>query len=648
MNQAHHILHLRELLHQAPSPEVWAALWHTVESWGGIQSTLALDYLREHLDHWPDNMRSFPSGNESRYQELWREHAPHPMFPFLRSLQLRCDHLGEQTILPCLRHPSMSQIRVLRIISDYKPLSHQDLRQIANNEALSSLHTLILDDNQIEQEGLKLLLRSPHIEGLRCLSLSHNQIGQSGAQLLAALAPPLEELDLSANDLGTRGARHLFSSTRLQSLKTLRLSWNHIGQEDHIFCPPARRLPKLQELDLSFNQIGPIGLHNFLVSGQCRSLRTLSLDTNLLGPDGFSLLLDHPDTEQLHTLNMRANDLQDQGAELLLRAPKMPSLMHLDLSLNSISSENRERLSQHPRMQALSTLRLCHPLVHQDAPPPLGAKITPVHAAATTGVGPIRQNNEDAFLLCPPLQTYAVFDGMGGNASGAFTSQLLAAVLAECSTPPDPETGIQIQPTTEQDIVYDLSSQVMAEIKHEVPRRPISRLSRILEWSNKLYTELTHHNDPEWLMYQGTASCFVLAQTTHRQLLLAHIGNCRAYRIREGSIQALTQDHSLINELKAAQIQSEFNVEALQHIVTRAFGIKQSLQVDYQRLTTMPGDLYLLCSDGLYEALDEQTLLSMIEEHLHQLTLREICDQLLQAAENAGSQDNITALLLAT
>jgi serine/threonine protein phosphatase PrpC len=123
---------------------------------------------------------------------------------------------------------------------------------------------------------------------------------------------------------------------------------------------------------------------------------------------------------------------------------------------------------------------------------------------------------------------------------------------------------------------------------------------------------------------------------------VAHVGDSRLYRLREGELQALTRDHSVTEELRAAGLappprgQSAFG-----HIITRALGTDRA-EPTVQRLELRPGDVFLLCSDGLYEPLGPEK----IAEALARPSLKEACDLLVTGAFDAGGRDNITAVVV--
>ncbi|NRD57285.1 PP2C family protein-serine/threonine phosphatase, partial [Corallococcus exiguus] len=137
------------------------------------------------------------------------------------------------------------------------------------------------------------------------------------------------------------------------------------------------------------------------------------------------------------------------------------------------------------------------------------------------------------------------------------------------------------------------------------------------------------------------ASTVVALAVGERSAAVAHVGDSRLYRLREGQLESLTRDHSLIEELRAAGREPPGNPANLRHLITRALGTENA-EPTVQWLETQPGDVFLLCSDGLYEPLGPEVL----KEQLHAPSAQAACDALVTAAYEAGGRDNITAVVL--
>ena len=216
-----------------------------------------------------------------------------------------------------------------------------------------------------------------------------------------------------------------------------------------------------------------------------------------------------------------------------------------------------------------------------------------------------RRHNEDAYVVQPPL--FAVADGMGGAKAGEVASGLAAAAVQESGG--DGTSG---------------EARVAALIE-EANRRVFRRASEDREAS-------------------GMGTTMTVALVEDDQVAIGHVGDSRAYRIREGQLEQLTDDHSLVAELvRSGKLTPE---EAESHpqrsVITRALGTEADVDVDTFSVPATPGDLFLLCSDGLTSMVDDQTILDAVENH--RSNLHEAAKALVNAANRGGGEDNITVV----
>jgi protein phosphatase len=142
----------------------------------------------------------------------------------------------------------------------------------------------------------------------------------------------------------------------------------------------------------------------------------------------------------------------------------------------------------------------------------------------------------------------------------------------------------------------------------------------------------------------GTTVVSVLAVEDH--VALAHVGDSRIYRIRDDQIVQLSQDHSLVQQQVDRGIISAEEAQGSQyrHLITRALGLKDSVEVDLTEQRTLPGDHLLLCSDGLSDLLEDEEMLAIVRERAGDL--EKACQVLVDRANYKGGDDNITALLI--
>ena len=226
------------------------------------------------------------------------------------------------------------------------------------------------------------------------------------------------------------------------------------------------------------------------------------------------------------------------------------------------------------------------------------------HVAVITDTGRKRRRNEDAYVCEPPL--FAIADGMGGAQAGEVASRLAAAALKESGA----EAG---------------GEQRIVDLIQEANRRVYDRSS----------------TDPNT---SGMGTTITVALVEDGNVSFGHVGDSRAYLIRDGRLEQVTEDHSLVNELlKSGKLSPE---EAEAHpqrsVITRALGTDPDVDADTFTIQARTGDVFLLCSDGLTDMVSNETILDLVERH------RQDMDQalraLVKAANRGGGEDNITVV----
>ena len=223
-----------------------------------------------------------------------------------------------------------------------------------------------------------------------------------------------------------------------------------------------------------------------------------------------------------------------------------------------------------------------------------------------TDTGRQRQANEDAMLARSPL--FVVADGMGGAQAGEVASMTAVRAFEEGLPEGTPERVLTERIQVANRVIHDQA-----------------------------------HSDPD-LAGMGTTITAAVVDTPGDRVVIGHVGDSRAYRIRDGIIQRLTRDHSLVEEMRRrGQITA---AEAEDHpqrsIITRALGPEPEVDVDVQSVPAEPGDLFLLCSDGLTSMLDDDAIRQAI---VGSSGLDDAIRQLIDSANAAGGRDNITAVL---
>jgi len=228
-------------------------------------------------------------------------------------------------------------------------------------------------------------------------------------------------------------------------------------------------------------------------------------------------------------------------------------------------------------------------------------------SAVRTHCGKVRPSNQDAFLERPGLfPLYAVADGMGGHRGGNVASAMAVESLRTMDISALPEEAALAA------AVMDANTRI---------------------WQRQLHD----------LSLSGMGTTLTALWEAPDYLVLAHVGDSRAYRLRGGVLTQMTLDHSLVGELlRSGAITPDMARNyPYRNIVTRAVGTEASLTCDVLRADRQPGDRWLLCSDGLTEYAGSDQILSALA-----LPLQEAADALLAVALNGGGRDNITLLVL--
>jgi protein phosphatase len=245
--------------------------------------------------------------------------------------------------------------------------------------------------------------------------------------------------------------------------------------------------------------------------------------------------------------------------------------------------------------------------------------------SAKSDTGLKRPHNEDRFVADPLLGLYVVCDGMGGGNAGEIASTLaveaIQAHLAEAVR------------HTDLPLIGPCDATVSA---------PANRLASAIRTAN----DAIHRESWSRPDYAGMGTTVVAALLCEDVLTIAHVGDSRLYLVRNGTIQALTTDHSWIAEqvLKGLITEDEAKRSPRRNIVTKALGVESTVDVELTEVPVKSGDMLLLCSDGLtrdVQANDIRQILSGSED------LPTMSDRLIAMANAAGGEDNTTVVIVA-
>jgi len=247
-----------------------------------------------------------------------------------------------------------------------------------------------------------------------------------------------------------------------------------------------------------------------------------------------------------------------------------------------------------------------------------------VEVAGKTDVGCVRANNEDNFGYDSRCGIYVVCDGMGGQAAGEVASKL----------------GVDVVLSYFREAAESGSYPQVGE-----PLEGVSEGGQALASAIRLANRTIHETGHEQAGRAGMGSTMVAVLIRDQVLSVANVGDSRIYLVRHGSIQQLTQDHSLVMEqVRRGYITLEQAAKSeMQNIILRALGSEDTVEADVEDLVLLPGDLLLMSSDGLTKYLRDDDLLTIVASTA---SLERVCDLLIATAKERGGDDNITCLLM--
>ncbi|MBZ5567504.1 MAG: Stp1/IreP family PP2C-type Ser/Thr phosphatase [Acidobacteriia bacterium] len=247
-----------------------------------------------------------------------------------------------------------------------------------------------------------------------------------------------------------------------------------------------------------------------------------------------------------------------------------------------------------------------------------------VEVAGKTDVGCVRKNNEDNFGYDSRCGIYVVCDGMGGQAAGEVASKM----------------GVDVILTYFREAKKNGSYPTVGPPMDGVSERANALGSAIHLANEAIYEAATRHQTQS-----GMGSTVVGVLVGAGFFSIGHAGDSRIYLIREGAIQQLTRDHSLVMEQvrRGLLTMEEALHSEMQNIIIRALGPEEKVQPDLDDMMAQPGDVLLLCSDGLIRHVPDDSILEVVQGTI---SLQLMADRLIDAARDGGGSDNITVLLL--
>ena len=247
-------------------------------------------------------------------------------------------------------------------------------------------------------------------------------------------------------------------------------------------------------------------------------------------------------------------------------------------------------------------------------------------ASGATDVGQVRQHNEDCVLVRADMNLFILADGAGGHNAGNVASALATTCVAKA---------------------YESPATVIAEgpaIEEHLGPAAARRLAVAIQKANRDIVDIAKSSNK----YRGMGTTVVAAAFSPESggLHVAHVGDSRCYRLRGGFLEQLTSDHSLLNDV--LELRPDIDDLALsrlpKNVVTRALGMDEDVRVAVKTHRVAPGDRYVLCSDGLTDALDDDTIGETLGQ---QKSADDLVRALIDAALFVGADDNVGVVVIA-
>lgn len=236
---------------------------------------------------------------------------------------------------------------------------------------------------------------------------------------------------------------------------------------------------------------------------------------------------------------------------------------------------------------------------------------------AKTDPGRARENNEDSVVFDAATQTMVLADGMGGYNAGEIASGMATA------------------------FIKSELSRWLAEAGHGANIKEVRRAMEICVGNANLSIYNAANSNTQ---YAGMGTTLVVGVFLGDMLLVGHIGDSRCYRLRDGVLEQITKDHSLLQEQIDAGLITPAQAanSSIKNLVTRALGVEGQVMLEVNEHLVLPGDLYMMCSDGLSDMVDDPAIAKIVTT---QGELEVTAEELIAAANANGGRDNISVLL---
>ncbi len=240
-----------------------------------------------------------------------------------------------------------------------------------------------------------------------------------------------------------------------------------------------------------------------------------------------------------------------------------------------------------------------------------------------TDIGMRRDHNEDTFGAIPHNNLFVVADGLGGYAAGEVASKIAVDTVADFYEDMREDSDMTWPSDGDDDLSFEENVFVNA----------------VLSANQRIF-----HVAQKYAAFQGMSTTFVGAHFEGKRVYIAHVGDSRCYRVRDGKLEQLTEDHSLLNAFIKL---NDMDAEAIErfpykNVILRAIGNRAEVEVEVAAYDWQPGDLYLLCTDGLSGEVKDAEISELVEKYGAHLDL--LTAGMIKAANDNGGSDNVTVL----
>ncbi len=242
--------------------------------------------------------------------------------------------------------------------------------------------------------------------------------------------------------------------------------------------------------------------------------------------------------------------------------------------------------------------------------------------AGSTDPGQMRDHNEDCFLVDPDRGMAILADGMGGHLAGEVASAMAVEVIHH--------------------VLGEHAAKGAGRRRPAGANAVTDGMRRAVERANSAIYEASHERSE----CRGMGTTVVVTMVRDGKICVAHVGDSRLYRLRRGRLTQMTEDHSMVQELLRDGLISHEQARASpnRNLVTRALGVDAGIQVDVSTEAVRPGDIYLLCTDGLSDVLTDEEIGRIVAAGDQDFAAT--AQALIAAANRGGGPDNITAVLV--